>query len=222
MNNIYLFLNIIQRNNTEKNIYIYKTYSVISMQEFRVSMLIARWREIENWRIRIGNSVERRQCHWLRFTSCQFKEPKTSGLGSRGADFLQCESSAACLCIVTDLIKATSVMLALLLTAGPSKLTRSRSIDRSIPRSFLTSHQFRLSARACREKASHYRSHTDFINSSLMDDPNKRNNRNHLSLFLNNSSFSRKRNLKKVEYEKKKKKKANFNKFIGRSPSSFG
>lgn len=40
-----------------------------------------------------------------------------------------------------------------------------------------------------------------------MDDPNKRNNRNHLSLFLNNSSFSRKRNLKKVEYEKKKKKK---------------
>lgn len=119
---------------------------------------------------------------------------------------------------MTDLIKATSVMLALLLTAGPSKLTRSRSIDRSIPRSFLTSHQFRLSARACREKASHYRSHTDFINSSLMDDPNKRNNRNHLSLFLNNSSFSRKRNLKKVEYEKKKKKKANFNKFIGRSP----
>lgn len=55
-----------------------------------------------------------------------------------------------------------------------------------------------------------------------MDDPNKRNNRNHLSLFLNNSSFSRKRNLKKVEYEKKKKKKANFDKFISRSPSSFG
>lgn len=69
------------------------------------------------------------------------------------ADFLQCESSAPCLCIVTDLIKATSVMLALLLTAGPSKLTIQISIDSSIPRSILSFfYQFRLSlARAERK-----------------------------------------------------------------------